>query len=304
MEDRLTSSVKLHPKDFPTGIGLYIRGLSRKKQGTPKQAAKKAADNGVSFVAIMAAWQDVHRGKERFLNSNGKTGTIIAEYAQAFADRDIQVWIWGFPRAGGEQQYIERLNHVTGACGGTVFGWIHDPELFYKWKGRLRKNLPPGMRRQVEYTGETTAPVGSPRQRKKGAVELIRMTEQTIRETSLTSYGITSYGMAQYHKSFPWDEFGGRGFGSPQLYSVGPEQIDAGIRAWQTHGWSHIVPSVPLFGKNSGAKMHDHLSNFVDGEEDISGLLFWSWRQASREEWRILARWADWLTRGACTLPM
>jgi len=288
-------------KGFPKGIGLYIRGLSRKKQGTPKAAAKKAADNGVSFVTIMSCWQDVHNGKERFLHSNGKTGTIIAEYAQAFADREIQVWIWGFPRAGGEDQYIERLNHVTGACGGTVHGWIHDPELFYKWNGRVRKT-PANMRGQPEYTGEYTAPGSRPARRKRAAKKLIELTEEAVRVTSITSYGITSYGMAQYHKNFPWSEFGGYGFGSPQLYSVDAKQIDWGIAKWRELGWSHIVPRVPLFGKNSGAKMHDHLSNFVDGTENISGLLFWSWRQASREEWKILARWAHWLEMGLCSL--
>ena len=106
--------------------------------------------------------------------------------------------------------------------------------------------------------------------------------------------GITSYGMAMYHKNFPWSVFGGIGWGSPQLYSVGPDQIDRGIVKWRQHGWEEIIPSVPTFGKTSGAQLHDHLSNFVDGDENVTGFIFWSWRQTSRDEWRILARWADW----------
>jgi hypothetical protein len=289
----------------PKGIGLYIRGLSRKKHGTPKAAAKKAADNGVSFVAIMAAWQDVHKGKERFLHSNGRKATIIREYAEAFVKKGIRVWIWGFPRAGGEEQYIDRLLHVSEVCDDElIYGWIHDPELFYKWKVKRRTSMIWNMRGQPEYTGRAAPPEGSRAQRIRGAKKLIELTEDAFSSAFIMSYGITSYGMAQYHRNFPWGVFGGRGFGSPQLYSVGPKQIDMGIMRWRELGWNHIIPSVPLFGKNSGARLHDHLSNFVDGEEGISGLLFWSWRQASRDEWRVLARWADWLRRGACTLPI
>lgn len=278
----------------PNGIGIYLRGLSQKKHGTPKQAAKKAKDNGVSFVAIMSIWQDKHNGKDRTLYSNGRDASIIAKYADAFANAGIEVWLWGFPAAGREEQYINRLVDVSTVCDDNIDGWIHDPELPYKWKSSRRsKSL--GMRRQPEYTGKIVAPEGSPVHRKNGAERLVNLSLDALDKSM--GLGITSYGMAPGHRNFPWKEFGGVGFGSPQLYSVGPKDIDRGIRAWRDHGWRTIIPSVPAFGKNSGAHMHDHLSNFVDGDEDINGFLFWSWRQIRRDEWRILARWADWFDR-------
>ena len=48
------------------GIGVYIRRLGKSRHGTPKQAAKRAADHGVSFVAVLGAWQQP--GKDGFGN--------------------------------------------------------------------------------------------------------------------------------------------------------------------------------------------------------------------------------------------
>lgn len=281
----------------PYGIGLYIRGLSQEKHGTPAQAAKKAKDNGVSFVAIMTMWQDRHNGKDRELHSNGRDGKLIAKYAEAFRKQGIKVLLWGFPRGGFEDSYVDRFVHVTGVCGGTINGWLHDPEVFYKWKGKAPTSL--SVRGQPEYI-KGVIPGGHKAARISQAEKLMKLTIDAMHEG--LSIGITSYGMAMGHPNFPWGIFGGYGWGSPQLYSPGPKDIDRGIAKWRELGWDCIVPSVPTFGKNSGANLHDHLSNFVDGEEDIDGFIFWSWRQTSRDEWRVLARWADWLKANLCQL--
>lgn len=284
---------------MPTGIGLYIRGLSKSKHGTPAQAAKKAADNGVSFVAIMTAWQDVHKGKQRFLHSNGRDGLTIAKYTAAFNARGIAVWLWGFPRGGGELQYVDRFSHVTRVCrdkGAPIAGWLWDPELFYKWSRSAPVHAAAGVRGQPEFSASAGKPFGGASTRRVQAANLMSLTFDAMDEG--LGLGITSYGMAKYHSNFPWDVFGGMGWGSPQLYSVGPKDVDRGITMWRNHGWEHIVPSVPTFGKKNGAAaLHDHLSNFVDGTEDIKGFIFWSWRQTSPDEWRILARWAEYFDR-------
>jgi hypothetical protein len=88
------------------GIGLYIRNLSSSVYASPKQAAKKAADNGVSFLAIMVMWQDYLNGKDRQLYSNGQDGSLIASYATAFKQQGINVWLWGFPRGGWEESFV------------------------------------------------------------------------------------------------------------------------------------------------------------------------------------------------------
>ena len=79
---------------------------------------------------------------------------------------------------------------------------------------------------------------------------------------------------------------------------MSPGLVDKGIEQWRDRGWSHIVPSVPTFGPKSGAKLHDFLSCFVDGQEEIDGFIVWSWMQTNSDEWRILSRWAEWFTRG------
>jgi len=288
---------------YPTGIGLYLRGLTQKKHGSPAVAAKMAKDHGVSFVCLMSAWQDVKKdtGKPYMLHSNGRDATVIAQYAEAFSNTDIEVLIWGFPRAGGEDEYIDRLGHVTEVCDGTIGGWLHDPEVYYKWK--LKSQKPDiTMRGQEEFSKDAKPISTKALWIKECAQKLVRLSYQN--DCCGEKLGFTSYGMAPYHKMYPWEVFGGHGFGSPQLYSVSPKEVDLGIRAWRQYGWQHIIPSVPLFGKNSEAKLHAHLSNFVDGEENITGFLFWSWQQASPLEWKVIKRWSEWLRRGACSLPL
>jgi hypothetical protein len=284
----------------PSGIGFYLRGLSKSKHGTPAQAAKKAKDHGVSFVAIMSLWQEYKNNKFRQMMSNGRDAEIIWRYADAFQAQEVDVWLWGFPWGGHEQAAVDRFQHVTEVCDGTIDGWLWDPELGYKWSSN-KKQAPVGMRGQPEYTSGVSA-TGVAAVRKKQARSLVNLSLDAMTES--LNIGITSYGMAPGHRNFPWSEFGGVGFGSPQLYSVGPKDIDRGISAWRKLGWSNIVPSVPTFGKNSGAHLHNHLSNFVDGEEYVNGFIFWSWRQThgSENEWNIIHRWSDWLERGVCNI--
>jgi len=288
---------------YPKGIGLYLRALNEQTSGTPKQAAAKAQAHAVSFVTLMTAWQDVDaNGKDRMLHSNGRDATIIRAYADAFSDAGIDVWLWGFPRAGGEDEYIARFAHVTDVCGDTIKGWIHDPEVFFKWGSKVAATATQtGMRGQPEYSADAV-PLNKTQAWIKTRAGIL-LEKGRAAGFGDERIGITSYGMAPGHKNFPWDVFGGHGFGSPQLYSVGAQDVDRGIAAWRAHGWRHIVPSVPLYGKNSGAALHEHLSHFVDGAEHIAGFIFWSWQQGSPAEWGILKRWADWLVRGACVLP-
>jgi hypothetical protein len=253
------------------GTGIYLRGLSEGSYGTPKQAAKKAKDNGISFVAILAAWQY----PDKTIMSNGRDPSLIQKYADAFFTAGIDVWLWGYPWAGREHEYVDRLAQVSESCK-VIQGWLHDPELGYKWTVSEKQKI------------------------LKCATELKRLTQCYALDP--IEIGVTSYGMPKGQPNFPWSVFGSWGFGSPQLYTVGPADVDRGIVQWREKGWKTILPSVPLYGVNSGAKLHDFLSSFVDGEEFIDGFIFWSWPQASDDEWRVMARWADWLQRGACTI--
>jgi hypothetical protein len=280
----------------PTGIGFYIRSLSERVHGTPKQAAKKARDHGVSFVAIMTMWQEYKKGKFVQYLSNGKSGERIKAYAEAFTAAWIDVYLWGFPWGGHEEAFVQRFLDVTDLCGDCIKGWLYDPELGYKWSTK-RPAKDAGMRKQPEYT-KGVLPIGNRIVRKKQAKKLVELSTSLDVEDLVGTLGITSYGMAQYHRNFPWTEFGVlNDFGSPQYYTVGPEQIDKGIDKWKFYGWDHIVVSAPTFGKNDGPKLHDYLSNFVDCGEDVHGIILWSWRQTSRDEWRIVNRMSNWFEK-------
>jgi hypothetical protein len=282
------------------GIGIYMRGLGSKWHRSPAKAAKRAADHGVSFVAIMGCWQEWRKGKYRNV---GQDSAKVARYADAFDAKGIRVWLWGYPWGGNEVQFTETM-FETGK-DSLIAGWVLDPELGYKWKGRQRGVT---MRGQPEAI-RGAKPGGTKDERTAQAARLRGRTLDMLR--SEQGLCVTSYGMAKYHPTFPWKEFSVVGIGSPQLYSVNAKQVDQGIAQWRALGWENIVPSVPAYGRNDGIHMHAHLSNFVDGNENIDGFIFWSWRQLSSRkgsagsgmsEWDVLARWSDWLKRGACVL--
>jgi len=274
----------------PTGIGVYIRGITQARHGTPKQAAKKARDHGVSFVVIGIAWQDIKKGTGApyIMYSNGRSGEKIREYATAFKTAGIDVLLWGFPRGGGEEEFVARFRRVTDVCDGTVSGWEFDPEVRYKWATQARPSNDRTMRGQTEYAKGVTIS-GRMLDRLDQAGKLCDVALDAMDE-SLT-IGTTSYGIALGHPNFPWQIFGGFGWGSPQLYSVGPVDVTNGVESWRACGWEHIVPSVPLFGKNSGAKLDTHLHRF--DECNVSGFIFWSWCQGDKSEWRTIAQWAE-----------
>ncbi len=267
---------------YPTGVGIYLRALKPMRE-TPKRAAKIAKDIGISFVAIYVVQQDISNGKPRTLSTNSLMD--VQRYAEAFATVGIDPWIWGYPWAGRETEFVENMHDAT---GGNVVGWILDPELGYKWKGGGTKAG------QKEADPNAPAPTGTQTAQRRAAKLLVSACLDAMTEKH--NIGVTSYGCMSYHRPFPWEEFV-VGWGSPQLYEVEPAQVDQGIADWHKLGFGHVIPSVPAFGDKSGAKLHDFLSCFVDGTENIDGFLVWSWPQLSNDEGRVLARWADWFKR-------
>jgi len=239
----------------PTGVGLYLRELRAATHGAPKAAARRARDNGVSFVALLACWQDRKGHRARNVSR-------LPAYAEEFAAVGVTPWIWGYPHAGMEERFVERMR---AASSEPVAGWILDPEVSYK-------------------------------RRPMSAQTLVDLTLDSLSER--LRLGVTSYGLPRAHPGFPWATFGGHGWGSPQLYGVSPALVDRGLADWRERGWTYAVPSVPSFGPKSGARLHDYLSGFVDGEEEIRGFLVWSWMQTTSDEWRVLARWAEWFEKG------
>jgi hypothetical protein len=255
----------------PAGVGVYLRGLGHPSQGEPAQAAQKARDHGIDFVALLAIWQN----RNQTLFSNGRDPARLVRYAEAFRAAGVGVGLWGYPWAGRHHEYLNRLQAVTDACGpGIVDFWLHDPELGYKW-GRA--------------TGAKEADV-------RASATALRAGA----EASGLPQGVTSFGTPAGHPTLALEELGGFGFGSPQFYTAPTEDFARGFGQWRVRGWSRFLPSAPLYGPQSGARLEAYLSAMLVADPGVDGYLFWSWRQAGALEWAILERWAKWIRLDMC----
>lgn len=245
---------------MPKGIGIYIRALSTEKYGTPAQAAAKAKARGVSFVVILAVWQE---GNTRVVNAPGTRA--YEQYVEAFTAAGIDVYLWGYPWAGREDGFILRMRRAIQAVPGMIRGIVLDPERGYKWFQAGQEN-----------------------KARDGATRLVLRTIDLLNENM--TLGVTSFGQPNIHKNFPWREFAA-GFGSPQFYTVGEHAIDAGTAQWRQLGFTSLLPSVPAFGPNSEDNLDEYLQCFPLAAVD--GFIVWSWPQIGAHEWTVLERWAD-----------
>lgn len=252
------------------GMGVFMQALKPMKE-TPLKAAKRAAENGVSSVALFAVMQ------ERTGLKTIDTIDTMKRYADAFKEMGIEVWIWGFPYAGREAEFVGAMKAFSDALGPS--GWILDPEVSYKWK----------------------TPAQAPAKR-EAASKLASLTFDAL--TEATGLVMTSYGMIDFHTNFPWADLA-VGQGCPQLYlpdivnsKKAAQLVNEGIESWaKLYQRAQLIPAVPAFGENSGARMHDFLSYFVDEGEPIDGMLVWSWPQIAPDEWRIIKRWSTWFRK-------
>lgn len=271
----------------PRGLALYIRAIRRSRHGTPKQFAKRLADHGISWVALGGPWHDTEG--ERWINKP----ETIARYADALLNVGVIPHIWGYPWHDRVELFVDQM---TLASDPDIDGWLLDPELGLK-------------------------------HHPAAARELVR---QSRAANPYRILGFTSYGNTRGHRSFPWDEFAEPGgfdpfkecdYGSPQLYDVPESRVLAGMRAYKEVGFDAIIPSfgaykfvkrdasLPLRGRNrkavskTPAELDAHLGHFITSEIPIPGAIGWAENFVNRGLWRVLARWADWLRRGAGTLP-
>lgn len=247
---------------MPEGLGVYIRTLSQGIHGTPRQASRIASEHGVSFVAILTHWQE--RTKQRLYNQNH-----IVAYAEAFDSMGIDVHLWGYPWVGYEGLYIDTVRAYSDKLGDTCAGWIVDPELGYKWIG----------------------PATSEDDCKSGAIRLMDGLIDAMDEG--LDLGVTSYGMARWHWNFPWLTFLQYGWHSPQVYGMATPALRSSYRSWRRYGSkTKMLPSIASYGATDEHQLDNWLEGF-DAVEQFPGAVVWSWRQISRLEWRILAKWAE-----------
>jgi hypothetical protein len=237
--------------------GVYIRGLT--KRSNPYEMADKCAESGITFAAFMTYWQEAEKDKR--VNSK-----ILAEDTEIFESHGIDPWVWAYPWCGKEEALLDRLKWAKNECEGRLRGFILDPELGYQGHRVGYEEL----ESRAEYLIDST---------------LNHMDESM-------ELGITSFGCAHLHKTFPWEEFCS-GFGSPQFYKTDRiDRIRRGIQRWKDAGWTELIPSVPAFGPNDESNLVSYLDKIKRAAEEveipITGWIFWSYRQISALEWRII----------------
>jgi len=238
--------VELPDPALPTGVGIYTRRLSRRIHGTPRQAAQRASSHGLSFVCMASVWQDETGHKDLVPSA------VEQDYAEAFREQGVKVWVWGYPDAGKEKRFAESITEHCRRLGGE--GVLVDPEKPYKGKHDELHKM---------YT------------------TLIDHMDEGM------GLGSTSYGKLSWHNLEPVKRWG---WGSPQVYKVNSEIARSAVKEWAKdieRPW--LLPSIPTFGPNSGGALGSYIGAI---EDLSVGVIAWSWRATSPVEWRALERWA------------
>ena len=276
----------------PAGIALYVRHISKARHGTPRELAKRFADHGLSWVAIAGPWHDT-KGP-RFIN---KPATV-RRYADAFAAAGVLPYVWGYPWQGTEKRFCDEMY----ACTRDHRLVLLDPEL---GSNPARSTKPAAMRRA-----------------NANALELVL----GARERGAKVVGLSTYGLAaRAQRWFPLEAFlsAGVDFAGGQTYTsnrhvdasmdlfldaIGDRDI-ALVPNFGTYDFVKRDVSKPLRGGNRRAipktpeRLHSHLSEFVDSHHQVEGMIGWAENFVGKKQWRELARFADWMDRGACLLP-
>lgn len=236
---------------LPRGCGIYARRITRKEYGTPAEAAARAADHGLSFVALPSTWQD-DRGT---IDLNRPA--LELDYAAAFLERGLDVWVWGYPDLGRERAFV--LDLVEHARRLSAVGVLIDAEKPYKAKPQATR-------------------------------ELMELVIDALDESM--GLGVSSYGRLDWHQLTALEDFG---WLSPQVYTVTAEAARRAIESWlldergDVRPGVHMVPSIPTYGPRSEGQLGAYLGAI---EDLCAGVIAWSWPQTSQLEWRTLERWA------------
>tara|TARA_R100001244_G_scaffold36778_3_gene33650 strand:- start:4807 stop:5757 length:951 start_codon:yes stop_codon:yes gene_type:complete len=240
----------------PTGKGIYIRHL--KSLGHPTALVAQALKHDISFVVIQSIWQDRKVGRPHYVRRPNSKDTLM-EYCSAFREAGIEVWLWGYPYPGREHAFC--LAAIADAEASNCVGFVLDPEKPYKRKEAAAKAL---------------------------VTAVTKMSKQHY-----LALGVTSYAATHLHRTFPYKEFSGVGWGSPQVYdknnNLGSSYVPNSVNAWEALGWSTIVPSVPAYNKTP-LQLKTHLHRLP---EATKGVIFWDWKnltyRKNRRLWDVIA---------------
>ncbi len=239
----------------PRRTGVFARWLNRRQYGTPAQAAKRARDHGLSWVALMAIGLVGRPARER-----AHPVQILADYAQAFREAGVEVWVWFFPLADDPEGAAQVAGRALVAAQGR--GLVLDVE--------------------KPYSGDVAA-----------CRRLVGASLDELGEDQ--GIAVTSYPLARIHRRMPWEEMVA-GTGMPQTYTIAPSLARRAVREWRRRGHTSVVPLGPAYGPRSAGRLLPYLraAYLDDGVPTVDGLGIWSWPQLSRAEWKTLEQVASW----------
>lgn len=231
----------------PTGVGLYYRALDGRPE-VARDAAVKAADHGLSFVALAGVWQEA-TGERDIAKTEAEM-----RWAFEFKKWDIDVWVWGYPHAGHEARFLTVMHDHVKRLGAS--GILLDPEKSYK--------------NDVVH-----------------AEKLCEMTVDSLNES--LGLGVTTFGNPKALAPAVRKVFASYGWCSPQVYTVEPWMARDLVEEWIKLGGTHMVPSVPTYGPQSGGNLGAYIGAF---EDLCEGVIAWSANSIDDREWKALERWA------------
>jgi len=295
---------------MPEGTSLYVRHITKKRHGTPRQFARLCERNGLRWIALAALWQDVRKDGRPYSKMINSIDTI-AKYGAALEDQGIEVYTWGYPWQDREESFVERM-----VAASPTRRILLDPEL---GANPTRSGSGAGKAKANDH-----------------ATKLVTLFADAA--DCPISLGLSTYGSGWRLKWFPLlaftralvDRFGGRTFIGGQTYTVGEDAVDASIADMVTvigkaggavqrydetlANGCQVVPNFGTYARySSGPKKGDvrrktgnelraHLFGFINEGEPVDAMIGWAENFMTEATWDALHEFAGLIDRGACEL--
>lgn len=235
---------------LPVGLGMFASGLEA--CGTPAEVERRVRTTGIRWVAVLALWQYRDRAARPW-----NLGDRTADYLAAIRSGGAQVWVWGWPVPGQEQEFAAAM--AARALAWRAVGSIVDVE--------------------APYYGREAA-----------AALLMDLMLSRAHQAGLP-LGVTSFGAPWWHRTLPWHELARGDFGVPQIYdskgTLGPGYPARAFDAWLSLGFDAmaLIPAFPTYGKTL-ADLEAHLQRIPVTRAAIG----WQWRTTRGAEWPLVQR--------------
>lgn len=307
---------------MPEGTALYVRRIS-KRHGSPYELASRFKEGGCKWVAIGGPWHEKRSGKmvTKLINS----ADTCRKYSDAMAKVGITPWIWGYPWQGTETKFAQQMRE----CAGDHKRILLDPEL---GSNPTRSKEGTGKAAADEHALRLVEAIyaagmkecglstfGSGWRMKwfpllaftKALLDCYR-TKTFIGGQTYTDDGLVDRSIADMITVIKKAD--------PNVaIANNTKRSDSIMRPFVTHNAD--IEVVPNFGSyawvardkskkmsrsnrkavsKTPAEFIHHLSEFIDDGEPVGAMIGWAENFMNAKLWAELAKFSDWLERGAC----